>query len=127
MGRLNRYILRSIAAPFLFALTALTSQFQGRQFNENAFTSGSVLTYGHLYNPQNLRGFRNWSNVLTLNWTQNLSRSSERALALETFFSYQKDHTIVAPLTQEGWRASLDPFGGFMIGAQVKPDGVTEN
>ena len=36
---------------------------------------------------------RNWNNVYTLNWTQNLSKSTERALALETFLSYQQDRT----------------------------------
>ena len=97
------------------SLTALTSQFQGRQFNENAFTSASVLTYGHLYNPQNLRGFRNWSNVLTLNWTQNLTRSAERALALEAYLSYQGDRTIGGPMTRESELDSRDPFGGFML------------
>ena len=97
------------------ALTALRSQFQGRQFNENMATAGSVLTYGHLYNPANLRGFRNWNNVLTLNWTQNLSKSAERALALETFFSYQTDRTIASPLTRESELNSRDPFGGFLI------------
>jgi hypothetical protein len=97
------------------AVTALRSQFQGRQFNENMFTSGSVLTYGHLYNPANLRGFRNWNNVLTLNWTQNLSKSAERALALETFFSYQTDRTIASPMTRESELNSRDAFGGFLI------------
>ena len=53
--------------------------------------------------------------MATLNWTQNLSKSSERALALETYLSYQKDHSIVGPLTQDGWRSSLDPTGGFML------------
>ena len=38
-----------------------------------------------LYNPGNLSGFRNWNHVATLNWTQNLSKSTERALALETY------------------------------------------
>ena len=97
------------------AFTALRSQFQGRQFNENAFTSGSVLTYGNLGNPQNLRGFRNWSNVLTLNWTQSLSRSSERALALETYLSYQSDRTIGGPMTRESELGTRDKFGGFNI------------
>ena len=97
------------------SLTALRSQFQGRQFNENAATAGSVLTYGHLYNPPNLRGFRNWNNVLTLNWTQNLSKSAERALALETFFSYQTDRALAGPLQRESELNSRDPFGGFMV------------
>jgi hypothetical protein len=95
------------------SLSGMRSQFQGRLTGSDLFWTTSE--YYRLTNPANQFGFRNWSDVLTLNWTQNLSKSSERALALETFFSYQKDHTIVAPLTQDGWRASLDPFGGFMI------------
>jgi hypothetical protein len=110
-GKLNY----SFGTGSRISLTGYRSQFQGRQFNENAATSGSVLTYGHLYNPQNLRGFRNWNNVLTLNWTQNLSKSAERALALETFFSYQTDRTIASPLARQDELDSRDPFGGFMI------------
>ena len=96
------------------SLSGLRSQFQGR------FT-GSDLNwarneYPRLTNPTNQFGNRNWSNLATLNWTQNLAKSAERALALETFVSYQQDNVIVAPLTQDGWRASQDPFGGFMIG-----------
>jgi outer membrane receptor for ferrienterochelin and colicin len=96
------------------SLTGLRSQFQGRLTGSDLFWATNE--YYRLTNPANQFGFRNWSDLVTLNWTQNLTKSSERALALETFFSYQKDHTIVAPLTQDGWRASLDPFGGFMIG-----------
>jgi hypothetical protein len=98
------------------SLTALRSQFQGRSFTQNADVVGRVISYGDLYNPQNLLGFRNTSNVLTLNWTQQLSRSSERALALETYLSYQQDRTTNGPLTTESELGTRDPFGGFMIG-----------
>ncbi|MGH7509479.1 MAG: TonB-dependent receptor [Gemmatimonadales bacterium] len=98
------------------SLTALTSQFQGRSFIENADVVGRILTYGDLYNPQDLDGFRNTSNMLTLNWTQNLTRSTERALALETYFSYQRDRSTSGPLTRESELGSRNPFGGFMIG-----------
>jgi hypothetical protein len=96
------------------SFTALRSNNQGR------FT-GSDLNwarneYPRLTNPTNQFGSRLWSNIYTLNWTQNLSKSAERALALETYISYQQDRTIVAPLTGDGWRSSQDPFGGFMIG-----------
>ena len=96
------------------SLTALRSQFQGRTFTENDL-GGSTLTYGQLYAPQNLRGFRNWSNVVTLNWTQNLTRSTERALALEVYGSYQTDRTLQGTLTNESELSSRNPFGGFMI------------
>jgi hypothetical protein len=97
------------------SVTGLRSQFQGRLVPGSDLT-WSVTNYYQLTNPTNQFGFRNWSDYATVNWTQNLSKSSERALALETYFSYQKDHTIVAPLTENGWRSSLEPFGGFMIG-----------
>ena len=97
------------------SITALRSQFQGRTFTENADVVGRALTIGDLYAPQNLLGFRNWSNVLTLNWTQNLTKSTERALALETYFSYQTDRTINGPMSVQGELDSRDPFAGFMI------------
>ncbi len=59
--------------------------------------SGRIVTYGNLYNPDGLLAFRNWSRNLTLNWTQNLSKSAERALALETYLSYQQDDTLSGP------------------------------
>ncbi|MEO7987600.1 MAG: TonB-dependent receptor [Gemmatimonadales bacterium] len=95
-------------------LSVLRSQNQGR------FT-GSDLTwasseYPRLTNPVNTSGSRNWNNVFTLNWTQNLAKSAEKALALETYFSYQQDRSIVAPLTEQGFRTLQDPAGGFMIG-----------
>jgi len=98
------------------SLTALTSQFQGRAFRENLDIPGRLLTYGVMYDPSNLNAFRNTNNVFTLNWTQNLSRSSERALALETYLSYQQDKTLNGPMTAESELGSRNPFGGFMIG-----------
>jgi outer membrane receptor for ferrienterochelin and colicin len=95
------------------SFTGLRSQNQGRY--ETSDLGFATARYYQLTNPTNQFGLRNWSDFATLNWTQNLSKSSERALALETYFSYQKDHSIVAPLTQDGWRESLDPLGGFMI------------
>ncbi|MGH2708470.1 MAG: hypothetical protein ACRDJK_09280, partial [Actinomycetota bacterium] len=96
------------------SFTGLRSQFQGRYTGSDR--NWSIFEYPRLTNPTNQFGFRNYNNVFTLNWTQNLSKSSERALALETFVSYQQDRTILAPLSEDGWRASQDPFGGFMIG-----------
>ena len=96
------------------SLTGLRSQFQGRFTGTDLFWT--TFEYPRLTNPVNQFGFRNWSNNLTANWTQNLSKSAERALALEVYGSYQEDNTILAPLTGEGWRSSQDPFGGFMIG-----------
>jgi len=98
------------------AFTTLASQFQGRTFSQNRDLTGRVLTYQNLYNPQALVAFRQWSRVYTLNWTQNLSKSSERALALETYLSYQQDRTLSGPMTTEGEASSRNPFGGFLIG-----------
>jgi hypothetical protein len=98
------------------AFTALASQFQGRTFTQNRDLTGRILTYQNLYNPQALVAFQQQSRVFTLSWTQNLSKSAERALALETYISYQRDQTLQGPMTTEGEASSRDPFGGFMIG-----------
>ena len=86
------------------ALSALRSQTQFRRFS-----------YLDLYNPENLDGVRSWGNVFTLNWTQNLARTPERALALDTYLSYQQDREIDGPLEPSGEASSRDPFGGFLI------------
>jgi outer membrane receptor for ferrienterochelin and colicin len=111
-GKLNY----SFGTGSRIAFTALASQFQGRSFRENLDIPGRFLHYGSLYNPQNLPAFREWSRVFTLNWTQNLTRSTERALALETYVSYQTDRTLNGPMTREAELGSRDPFGGFLIG-----------
>ena len=98
------------------AFTTLASQFQGRTFTQNRDLTGRVLTYQNLYNPQALVAFQQQSRVFTLNWTQNLSKSTERALALETYISYPRDQTLQGPMTTEGEASSRDPFGGFLVG-----------
>ncbi len=98
------------------SFSALASQFQGRTFSQNRDLVGRVLTYQNLYNPQALVAFQQQSRVYTLNWTQNLSKSAERALALETYLSYQTDQTIQGPMTTDGEASTRDPFGGFLIG-----------
>jgi hypothetical protein len=97
------------------ALSALGSQFQGRSFTENADVGGRLLTYGSLYTPQSLPAFRQTSSVFTLNWTQNLTRSTERALALDMYLSYQTNRTLGGPMTGESELSSRDNFGGFMV------------
>ena len=111
-GKLNY----SFGTGSRIAFTALASQFQGRTFRENLDIPGRFLHYGSLYNPQNLPAFRNYSRVFTLNWTQNLTRSTERALALETYVSYQQDRTLGGPMTRDAELGSRNPFGGFMLG-----------
>jgi len=97
------------------SFTALANRFHGRSFTQNRDITGRVLTLQNLYNPEALTGFRNNSRVFTLNWTQNLSRSSERALALETYISYQQDRTAQGPMTRETELDTRNPAGGFLI------------
>jgi Carboxypeptidase regulatory-like domain/TonB-dependent Receptor Plug Domain len=97
------------------SFSTLASQFQGRTFTQNRDLTGRILTYQNLYNPQALVAFRQWSRVFTLNWTQNLTKSTERALALETYVSYQQDRTLQGPMTTESEASTRDPFGGFFI------------
>ena len=85
-------------------LSANASQAQGRNF-----------TYANLYNPQPIFGNTGNNQVYTLGWTQNLAKSSARALALDVSLSYQQDEFINSPLTRESEVASRDPWGGFMI------------
>ncbi len=47
-------------------------------------------------------GFRAQNAVYTLNWTQNLSKSAERALALDVNLSYQTDRFIFSPFADGG-------------------------
>jgi hypothetical protein len=61
------------------------------------------------------RGFNNRNRLATLNWTQNLSKSAERALALDVALSYQQDRTQNGPLTIQSGLDTRDPFGGFII------------
>jgi outer membrane receptor for ferrienterochelin and colicin len=96
------------------ALSGLRSQLQGRLTGSDV--NWAANEYPRLTNPTNIFGFGNYNNVFTLNWTQNLTKSTERALALDTYLSYQQDQSTVAPLTQSGYRTLQSPFGGFMIG-----------
>jgi outer membrane receptor for ferrienterochelin and colicin len=86
------------------SLSGLRSRTNARVFDEFA-----------LYNGVDLEGRRTGSNYLTLNWTQNLSRSSERALALDTYLSYQQDLSLRGVLTPESELSTRSPFGGFLI------------
>jgi hypothetical protein len=77
--------------------------------------------YGHDFNGFGLSNYANASavtgsnSIFTLNWTQNLTRSAERALALELGLSYQEDRFLRSALTPESEANSYAPFGGFMF------------
>jgi outer membrane receptor for ferrienterochelin and colicin len=62
-----------------------------------------------------MRGFSNRNRLATLNWNQNLSKSAERALALDVALSYQQDRVINSPLTVESDLSTRDPFMGFIM------------
>jgi hypothetical protein len=71
---------------------------------------------GGFNNPQNITGFRIRNNNFTLGWTQNLSKSADRALALDAYLSYQMDRQVGSVLTREEELGTRDPFGGFILG-----------
>ena len=75
------------------------------------------LSYINTLSTGALRGFSNRNRLATLNWTQNLSKSAERALALDVAVSYQQDRTSNSPLTIDSDLSTRDPFGGFIIKA----------
>jgi hypothetical protein len=97
----------SYGAGSRVALSYLRSQTQQRPFDG--------ATYANLYNTQTLFGSRDWSDVLTLTWTPNLTRSANRALALEVYLSYQQNRSLSGPLDPQSELSSRSPFGGFMI------------
>jgi Carboxypeptidase regulatory-like domain/TonB-dependent Receptor Plug Domain len=112
-GKLNY----SFGTGSRLSLTALASRFQGRTFSQNRDLTGRVLTIQNLYNPEALTGFRNSNQVFTLNWTQNLSKSAEKALALETYISYQQNQTVQGPMTRQTELDTRAPgVGGFIFG-----------
>jgi hypothetical protein len=87
-------------------LTALASQGQGRIFD-----------YGDLYNFNaiagtgvNRTGQRAWNRVFTLNWVQSLTKSTERALALDVALSYQQDRFIQSPMEYDAETGTLGIF-----------------
>jgi hypothetical protein len=71
---------------------------------------------GGFNNPQNISGFRVRNTNFTLGWTQNLSKSADRALALDAAISYQMDRQAGSPLTRESELNTRNPFGGFILG-----------
>jgi outer membrane receptor protein involved in Fe transport len=90
--------------------------FSGSRNAGHSIPGASPIRYYNLLSlVGNLTGFNQRSQVATLNWTQNLAKSAERALALDVALSYQQDRTIDGPLTVESDLSTRDPFGGFII------------
>ncbi len=73
-------------------LSSQLSQNQGRTFS---FLSSQNLA-------DQAFGFRNESQVFTLGWTQNLSKSAERAFAIDLALSYQRDKFVNSPVDAGG-------------------------
>jgi len=67
---------------------------------------GKNFSYFNTLNPNvaanQQTGFRAQNAVWTANWTQNLSKSAERALALDVNLSYQTDRFIQSPFADGG-------------------------
>ncbi|MBI1722437.1 MAG: carboxypeptidase regulatory-like domain-containing protein [Gemmatimonadetes bacterium] len=72
-----------------------------------------VQPFFGLYNPQARSGQRQTSRALILNYTQNLARSSERALFLEANASWQRDDFISGALDPSWFEDNREPFGWF--------------
>ena len=70
---------------------------------------------GNIYDPNEYTASRTTSQGLIANWTQNLSRSADRAMALDVHASLQSDHFISGPLTRQSELDSRAPFGGFLL------------
>jgi hypothetical protein len=86
------------------AFSAIRSQNNTRNF-----------TYTSMEVPSRMTGTTSDNNSLVLNWTQNLSKSSDRALALDVYGSYQWDGSLNGPLSAASEQDTRDPFGGFML------------
>ncbi len=91
------------------SLSLATSVYQGHTFP-------FIIGYINNLSTGLARGFSNRNRLATLNWTQNLSKSVERSLALDVALSYQQDRTINGPLTIQSGLDTRDPFAGFIIG-----------
>ena len=90
-------------------LSAATSGDHGYQFDF------IIRHLNRLSVPAGLRGFSERSRLATLSWTQNLSKSAERALALDVALSYQDDRTIGGQLDPKSAVSARAPFGGFIL------------
>ena len=90
------------------SLSLAQSRFQGHTFP-------FIVSYINNLSTGLMRGFHNRNRLATVNWTQNLSKSAERALALDVALSYQQDRTLNSPLTIDSDLSTRDPFGGFIL------------
>jgi hypothetical protein len=75
------------------------------------FTPGTNLD-----NPAIYRGQHLWNRLAVLNVSHQVSRSAERALAVNLNLSWGRDRAINAPLDPEMEADSRSPTGGFYLG-----------
>jgi len=91
------------------------------------YGSGSRISASYLWSQDQNRnwntgfaylrssGTRNWSNVVTIDWSQQVARSAERALSFNLNLSHQSDRQIAGPLAREFEINNRDPFGGLVL------------
>jgi hypothetical protein len=91
-----------------FSLTGIRNQTNTRLTTIRPFNNFFTLAPG--LNVAN--STRNQAYIF--NWTQNLSKSADRALALEVYGSYQEDKVVIGQLTAESELSTRDAFGGFL-------------
>jgi outer membrane receptor for ferrienterochelin and colicin len=95
------------------SLTGLGSNIMNRNLNlgQNLLSTAS----SDLYSPSNYTGTSFTSYAGILNWTQNLARSAERAMAVDVNLSYQRDRSITGILTNQSDLDTRNPTGGFIL------------
>jgi hypothetical protein len=81
----------------------------------NTVSQGLNFRGGNVFNPMAQTGFRNNSQSFIVNWSQNLARSSERALFLDANFSYQSDQSQGGLVDQAWYNDHRSPGGNFTL------------
>jgi hypothetical protein len=90
------------------SLSLSQSRFQGHRYD-------FIIPHVARLSAGIARGFNERSRLATLTWVHNLSRTAERALALDLSLSYQQDRTLDGPLTNSSRASTRDPWGGFLL------------
>ena len=94
----------------------VTLSYSGSRTHGHSDGNGWPIRYlNNLALNTNLQGIYRRSRVATLNWTQNLAKSAERALALDLALSYQQDRAMDGPLTTESDLSTRSPTAGFIV------------
>ena len=102
-GKLNYTFGRGNRVSF----TALRNLAQSRLASASA-------RFPDITSPQLLTANQTRNQAYIVNWSQNLSKSSERQLTLDTYLSYQEDRVTQGLLTPQSELDTRAAFGGFM-------------